>query len=93
MSEKPAEEGSERNGGPAVTVPVSSDGRVTIPEVVRETLGIGGSGHVRFRETDGGVVVERVPTVEEMQGFAAEVGDAETDVSATELLRQMRNEH
>lgn len=74
-----------------VTVSVSPNGQATIPKEFREKLGIDAPGRVRFRETgDGAVVLERVPSVDEMQGFAARTGEATTDEPASELLREKR---
>ncbi len=53
-------------------VPVSSQGQVTIPKPVREHLGVkpGGQGCINFLiRTDGTVVVEPVPTVDELFGI------------------------
>lgn len=89
---KPPTDGdSESSDGATVTVSVSPNGQATIPKLFREKLGIEAPGRVRFRETeDGLVVLERVPTVKEMEGFAAKVGDAETDEPASTLLREER---
>jgi antitoxin PrlF len=91
MSESPPANDSSGDEDEAVTVSVSPNGQATIPKAFREKLGIEAPGRVQFRETeDGQVVLERVPTVEEMQGFAARTGEATTDESATELLRAKR---
>lgn len=53
-------------------VPVSSQGQVTIPKPVREHLGVkpGGQGRVNFLiRVDGTVIVEPVPTVDELFGI------------------------
>jgi AbrB family looped-hinge helix DNA binding protein len=53
-------------------VPVSSQGQVTIPKLVREHLGVkpGGQGRVNFLiRIDGTVIVEPVPTVDELFGI------------------------
>lgn len=92
MSEVPADEDSETDGT-TITVSVSPNGQATIPKTLREKLGIETPGHVRFRETEEGmVVVEPVPTVEEMRGFAERTADADTDVPASELLRDKREQ-
>ncbi|WP_440771407.1 AbrB/MazE/SpoVT family DNA-binding domain-containing protein [Natronorubrum sp. DTA28] len=71
-------------------VAVSKRGRVTIPKRFREKLGIDPPGKVLFRETeDGNIVVERVQSASEMQGFAAR-SEASTDAPATDLLREKR---
>lgn len=91
MSRVPPESDSESDEERIVTVSVSPNGQATIPKEFRDRLGIEAPGRVRFRETeDGAVVIERVPTVEEMRGFAAKVGTASTDRPATELLREKR---
>lgn len=91
MSEVPTEGNSEDDGETAVTVSVSSNGQATIPKKLREKLGIEAPGHVRFRETEEGlVVVEPVPSVEEMKGFAERTADADIDAPASELLREKR---
>jgi antitoxin PrlF len=75
-----------------ITVSVSPNGQATIPKEFREKLGIDAPGRVVFRERDGEVVIERVPGADEMQGFAAERGEATTDEDATDLLREKRRE-
>ena len=73
------------------TVSVSSSGQATIPKRFREQLGIEAPGQVMFRETDDGeVVVKRVPSADEMCGFASRSGEASTDKAASELLREKR---
>lgn len=73
------------------TASVSSSGEVTLPDRVCERLGLDPSGRITFHETDAGaIVIERVPSAEEMTGFAARTGEATTDIPATELLREMR---
>lgn len=92
MSEVPTGSESEPDGEEAVTVSVSANGQATIPKRFRDRLGIEAPGRVRFRETETGeVVIERVPTVQEMRGFAAEVGTASTDRPASALLREKRD--
>lgn len=93
MGEKSTVDGSGGDQGEVVTVSVSPNGQATIPKEFREKLGVEAPGRVRFRETeDGEIVLERVPTVEEMQGFAARSGEAETDRPASELLREKREQ-
>ncbi|MDF9747670.1 AbrB/MazE/SpoVT family DNA-binding domain-containing protein [Natrinema salsiterrestre] len=71
-------------------VAVTKHGQATIPKRFREKLDIDAPGKVLFRETDDGtVVVERVRSASEMQGFAAR-SDPSTDTPATELLRDKR---
>ncbi len=53
-------------------IPVSSQGQVTIPKQVREHLGVkpGGQGRVNFLiRLDGTVIMEPVPTVDELFGI------------------------
>ena len=48
------------------------------------------SGRVAFRETsDGEVIVEQVPSPNEMRGFAAD-REASTETPATGILREKR---
>ncbi len=71
-------------------VAVTKHGQATIPKRFREKLDIDAPGKVLFRETDDGdVVVERVRSASEMQGFAAR-SEPSTDIPATELLREKR---
>lgn len=82
-----AESGADRSE----TVSVSSSGQATIPKRFRDKLGIEAPGQVMFRETeDGEIVVERVPSADEMRGFASRSGEASTDMAASELLREKR---
>lgn len=80
------------NSSEREVVSVSKHGQATIPKQFREQLGLDAPGEVSFRETDDGdVVVERVPSAEEMIGFAARASsEAGSDRSATELLREKR---
>jgi AbrB family looped-hinge helix DNA binding protein len=81
---EPADERSE-------TVSVSSSGQATIPKRFRDKLGIDAPGRVTFQETeDGEIVVQRVPSVEEMRGVASDSGDGSRDKPASELLREKR---
>lgn len=58
-------------------VNVSADGRTTIPESVREALGVEAAGSVRFDQTgDGRVVVVPVPDAGPAD-VSGETGDAE----------------
>lgn len=70
---------------------MSKHGQATIPKRFREQLGIEAPGKVQFRETaDGEVVVERVRSADEMQGFAERSGEPTTDEAASDLLREKR---
>lgn len=83
--------GTTENADDGEVVKVSTHGQATIPVAFREKLGIDAPGRVRFVENDAGeVVLKRVPTAEEMRGFAARDGDADDERSASELLREKR---
>lgn len=83
--------GTTENPDGGEVVKVSTHGQATIPKTFREKLGIEAPGRVRFVENqEGEVVVKRVPTAEEMRGFAAREGDADEDRPATEILREKR---
>jgi AbrB family looped-hinge helix DNA binding protein len=87
MSEAERSDGSEKE-----VVTVTKHGQATIPKRFREKLGIDAPGKVLFRETeDGEVIVEHVRSPSEMRGFAAR-SEATTDTSATEILREQREQ-
>jgi len=93
MTESKATRDSKEDEREVVTVSVSSNGQATIPKEFREKLGIEAPGRVGFRETEhGNVVLDPVPSVEEMKGFATRTGEATTDEPASELLREYREE-
>lgn len=74
-------------------VSVSKHGQATIPKRFRKKLGISAPGRVKFREReDGSIVVEPVPTPEEMRGFLKRHGDVSMDKPATQLLREDRDQ-
>jgi len=50
---------------------VSKKGQATIPKELRERFGIETPGKVLIHEEDGKIVVEPLPSVEEMQGVHA----------------------
>jgi len=50
---------------------VSKKGQATIPKELRERFGIETPGKVLIREEDSKIVVEPLPSVEEMQGIHA----------------------
>jgi len=50
---------------------VSKKGQATIPKDLRERFGIETPGKVLIREEEGKIVVEPLPSVEEMQGVHA----------------------
>lgn len=79
------------NDNDGEVVKVSTHGQATIPVAFREKLGIETPGRVRFVENDvGEIVLKRVPTAEEMRGFAAKEGDADEERPASEILREKR---
>ena len=68
---------------------VSKKGQATIPKELRERFGIDTPGKVLIHEEDGKIVVEPLPSVEEMQGVHAgryEKGEV------LEYLREMTDE-
>ncbi|GAB3690950.1 hypothetical protein GCM10028857_27820 [Salinarchaeum chitinilyticum] len=74
-------------------VSVTESGQVTIPEWFLGRLGIDTPGKVCFRETaDDQVIVERVPSANEMRGFAAEEEEVSTEGQATDTLREKRGD-
>ena len=60
---------SNTNGGDVIRV--SSKGQATIPKELRERFGIEAPGKVFIYEEEGKIVVEPLPSVEEMQGIHA----------------------
>ena len=60
---------SNTDGGEVIRV--SSKGQATIPKELRERFGIEAPGKVFIREQEGKIVVEPIPSVEEMQGIHA----------------------
>lgn len=68
---------------------VSKKGQATIPKELRERFGIETPGRVIVREEDDKIVVEPVPTVDEMRGIHA--GTYE-EGEVLEHLRAMRVE-
>lgn len=71
-------------------VSVTKHGQATIPKRFRAKLDIDAPGKVLFRETeDGEVVVENVPSPNEMRGFATQREES-SDKPATQLLREKR---
>jgi AbrB family looped-hinge helix DNA binding protein len=61
---------SSNTGGGAV-IRVSKKGQATIPKELRKRFGIDTPGKVLIHEEDGKVVVEPLPSAEEMQGVHA----------------------
>ena len=59
------------NTGGGEVIRVSSKGQATIPKELRERFGIEAPGKVLIHEEEGKIVVEPLPSVEEMQGIHA----------------------
>ncbi|ERH13952.1 MAG: looped-hinge helix DNA binding domain, AbrB family [halophilic archaeon J07HB67] len=68
---------------------VSKKGQATIPKELRERFGIETPGKVLVHESDGQIVVEPLPSVEEMQGVHA---GSYAEGAVTDHLRAMRAE-
>ncbi|AQL44880.1 transcriptional regulator (plasmid) [Halorientalis sp. IM1011] len=68
---------------------VSKKGQATIPKELRERFGIETPGKVLIHEAEGKIVVEPLPSVEEMQGVHA--GRYETG-EVREHLQEMKAE-
>ncbi|MFB6162912.1 MAG: AbrB/MazE/SpoVT family DNA-binding domain-containing protein [Halococcoides sp.] len=66
---------------------VSKKGQATIPKDLRDRFGIDTPGKVLIHEDNGKIVVDPLPSVEEMQGVHA--GDYETG-AVLDHLRAMR---
>lgn len=82
-------ERAENDEGEVVTV--TKSGQATIPKKFRDKLDINPHEKVRFRETEEGeIVVERVPSPNEMRGIASE--NSKTDKPATEILQEKREQ-
>lgn len=77
------------NTGDGEVIRVSKKGQATIPKELRERFGIETPGKVLIHEAEGKIVVEPLPSVEEMQGVHA--GRYETG-EVRELLREMKAE-
>lgn len=60
-----------RTGDDGEIIRVSKKGQATIPKELRERFGIETPGRVLVREEDGKIVVEPLPSVEEMRGVHA----------------------
>jgi antitoxin PrlF len=78
---------SNTDGGEVIRV--SRKGQATIPKKLRERFGIDTPGKVLIHEEGGKIVVEPLPSVEEMQGVHA--GRYETG-EVREHLREMKDE-
>jgi len=77
------------NTDEGTVIRVSKKGQATIPKELRERFGIETPGKVLIYEEDGKIVVEPLPSVEEMQGVHA--GRYE-EGEVLEHLREMRAE-
>lgn len=74
------------------TVTVTSKGQATIPKEFRDKLHIDTPGRVRFVENESGeIVVRPVKRPSELRG-ALSSADEEHEKSATELLREEREQ-
>lgn len=67
---------------------VSKKGQATIPKELRERFGIETPGKVYIREEEGKIVVEPLPSIDEMRGTHA--GEYETG-AVLEHLRDMKD--
>ena len=75
--------------GEPTVVRVSQKGQATIPKGLREKFGIEAPGEVFVYEDEGRIVVETVPSPEELHGILAEGRERG---AATERLRELRDE-
>lgn len=74
------------------TASCSASGDVTIPDKVRDKLGLSPPGRIAFYESDSGeILVRRVPSASEMRGFVARNAETKTETPASELLRAKRD--
>jgi len=78
---------SNTNDGGVIRV--SKKGQATIPKDLRERFGIETPGKVLIHEQDGKIVVEPLPSVEEMRGVHA---DRYEKGEVLEHLREMKKE-
>lgn len=78
---------SNTNDGEIIRV--SKKGQATIPKDLRERFGIDTPGRVYIHEEDGKIVVEPLPSVDEMQGIHA--GHYEKG-EVLDHLREMKEE-
>lgn len=66
---------------------VSPKGQATIPKSLREKLGIEAPGEVFVYEEDGRIVVEPVPSVEQLHGIHADDRESGEVLAKTRELR------
>ena len=78
---------SNTNGGEIIRV--SKKGQATIPKELRERFGIETPGKVLIHEEEGKIVVEPLPSVEDMQGVHA---GRYKKSEVLEHLREMKDE-
>jgi len=67
---------------------VSRKGQATIPKPLREKFGIETPGEVFVYEDDGRIVVEPVPSLEDLQGIHA--SDDREEGAITEAVRELK---
>lgn len=79
---------SSNTPGPSV-VRVSPKGQATIPKALREKFGIDTPGEVFVYEADGRIVIEPVPSLEELHGIHS--GDREPG-QILERIRTLREQ-
>lgn len=72
--------------GPDV-IRVTQKGQATIPKALREKYGIDAPGEVFVYEEDGRIVLEPVPSPEELQGIHSRDGDPGDVLERTRELR------
>ncbi|MFC0240492.1 AbrB/MazE/SpoVT family DNA-binding domain-containing protein [Rhodopseudomonas telluris] len=72
---------------------VASDGRVTIPKDILETLGVAPGGEVDFRlAPDGAVLVEKVEPKGLPRDWQKVRGSADAGLSSDELMQLLRDD-
>lgn len=72
---------------------VTRKGQVTIPKAVRDLLGIEPGSAVEFRRAaDGGIVLEKVGSVQQPSRLAKLVGSAGPGLSTDEIMALTRGE-
>ena len=72
------------NTGPGEVIRISSKGQATIPKKLREKFGIETPGEVLVYESEGRIVVEPLPSLDELRGIHG--GDYEEG----EILEKVR---
>lgn len=79
---------SSSTGGPTV-VRVSQKGQATIPKALREKFGIDAPGEVFIYEEAGRIVVEPVPSLDELHGIHADEHEPGDVVERVRELREL----